>query len=46
MQTLEADMVLWAAGMGPSPKVDAVRLPFPANDRGCTQTDETLQVVG
>lgn len=44
-QTLEADLVLWAAGMGPSPKMDAVRLPFPANERGCTQTDETLQVV-
>lgn len=45
-QTLEADLVLWAAGMGPTPKLDAVRLPFPADTRGCTQTDETLQVLG
>lgn len=42
---LEADVVLWTAGLGPSPRLGSVALPFPSNARGQTQVDETLAVL-
>jgi NADH dehydrogenase FAD-containing subunit len=48
VQILEADLVLWAAGSTPVPKVEAgkLSLPFPTAPRGATQTDPTLRVLG
>lgn len=46
VQILEADLVVWAAGSTPVPRVESgkLSLPFPSNSRGATQTDATLRV--
>ena len=46
-EILEADVVVWAAGQAPVPRMDAPRLkfPFPCDGRGATQTDSTLKVL-
>lgn len=46
-EILEADIVLWAAGQAPTPKLDAssLSLPFPSTPKGATQTDSTLRVL-
>ncbi|GAB4822180.1 hypothetical protein N2152v2_009226 [Parachlorella kessleri] len=47
-EIIEADLVVWAAGSSPVPKVEAgnLSIPFPTNARGATQTDPTLRVLG
>ena len=49
LQVLQADLVLWTAGSGPVSKEGvgegALKLPFPANDKGAVRTDATLRVV-
>jgi demethylphylloquinone reductase len=47
MDILEADLVLWAAGQAPVPKIEAssLSLPFPTDRTGATQTDQTLRVL-
>lgn len=45
-EVLDADAVLWTAGLGPASRQGSVALPFPANSRGQTEVDETLQVLG
>lgn len=47
-EILEADLVVWAAGSTPVPRVESgkLSLPFPSNSRGATQTDATLRVIG
>lgn len=48
MQDLPADLVLWTAGSAPSTQTsqNPLKLPFPADKRGSTQTDATLRVQG
>ena len=48
IEKLEADLVVWAAGQAPAPKIispQKLALPFPTDDRGATQTDPTLRVL-
>lgn len=47
-QDLPADLVLWTAGSAPSTQTsqNPLKLPFPADKRGSTQTDATLRVQG
>lgn len=44
---LEADLVVWAAGQAPVPRIlkKKLDLPFPADSTGATQTDSTLKVL-
>jgi len=44
---LEADLVVWAAGQAPAPRIlkKKLELPFPADATGATQTDSTLKVL-
>ena len=47
-EILEADVVVWAAGQAPVPRLDASKmsLPFPIDTAsGATQTDATLRVL-
>lgn len=46
-EILEADIVIWAAGQAPTPKIESssLSLPFPTDATGATQTDPTLRVL-
>lgn len=46
-EILEADLVVWAAGQAPVPRIlkKKLNLPFPADSTGATQTDSTLKVL-
>jgi NADH dehydrogenase FAD-containing subunit len=46
-EILEADLVVWAAGQAPVPRImkKKLNLPFPADATGATQTDSTLKVL-
>ena len=46
-QELLADLVCWTAGSMPSSKAgqNPMKLPFPSNDKGATQTETTLRVA-
>lgn len=48
IEKLEADLVVWAAGQAPVPRIvtpQKLALPFPADASGATQTDPTLRVL-
>lgn len=48
IEKLEADLVVWAAGQAPVPRIltpQKLALPFPSDPSGATQTDPTLRVL-
>ena len=47
MEILEADIVLWAAGQTPVPRIESssLKIPFATDSSGALQTDKTLRVL-